>query len=93
MCIRDSVTPIGFGFLPGRLDMHWANVFAQDEIAVTPRLKATAGLKVEHNNYTGAEYLPSLRLAWTPDAHQLLWASLPGRKPNPIGVTSSQLWR
>ena len=72
----DDVTPIGFGFLPGRLDMHWANVFAQDEIAVTPQLKATAGLKVEHNNYTGAEYLPSLRLAWTPDAHQLLWASL-----------------
>ena len=66
----------GLGFLPGGLDMHWANLFAQDEYAVTPELKLTAGAKVEHNNYTGAEYLPSLRLAWTPAPGQLVWSSL-----------------
>jgi iron complex outermembrane receptor protein len=66
----------GIGFLPGDLDMHWANLFAQDEYAVTPNLKLTAGAKVEHNNYTGAEYLPSLRLAWTPSPSQLFWSSL-----------------
>ena len=64
------------GFLPGDLDMHWANLFAQDEYAVTPDLKLTAGAKVEHNNYTGAEYLPSLRLAWTVAPDQLLWGNL-----------------
>ena len=73
----DSVTNSpGIGFLPGDLDLHWANLFAQDEYAVTPNLKLTAGAKVEHNNYTGAEYLPSLRLAWTPTPSQLFWGSL-----------------
>ncbi|CAN7225907.1 TonB-dependent receptor [Pseudoduganella sp. LjRoot289] len=72
----DDVTPGPFTFLPGKLDMHWGNVFAQDEIALSEELKLTAGLKVEHNSYTGAEYLPNLRLAWTPDARQLVWASL-----------------
>ena len=65
-----------FGFLPGQLALHWANVFAQDEITLRPGLKLTAGLRVEENNYTGAEYLPSVRLAWTPAADQLLWSSL-----------------
>ncbi len=65
-----------FGFLPGDLEMHWANVFAQDEIALQPKLKLTAGLKLEHDSYTGMEYLPSLRLAWNTDPQRLLWASL-----------------
>jgi iron complex outermembrane receptor protein len=65
-----------FGFLPGDLNMHWGNVFAQDEIALQPNLKLTAGLKMEHDSYTGAEYLPSLRLAWNPDPSQLWWSSL-----------------
>jgi iron complex outermembrane receptor protein len=66
----------GLGFLPGDLDMHWANLFAQDEYAVTPNLKLTAGAKIEHNNYTGAEYLPSLRLGWAPTPSQLFWSSM-----------------
>lgn len=74
---RDRVTnSTEFAFLPGDLDLHWANLFVQDEYAVTPDLKLTAGAKVEHNKYTGAEYLPSLRLAWTPAPDQLVWSSL-----------------
>jgi iron complex outermembrane receptor protein len=73
---QDKVTGIGFGFLPDKMDMHWGNVFVQDEITLAAPLRLTAGVKVEHNNYTGAEYLPSLRLAWTPDARQLVWGSL-----------------
>ena len=65
-----------FGFLPGDLDLNWGNLFAQDEIALLPQLKLTAGLKAEHNSYTGAEYLPNLRLAWNLDERQLLWISL-----------------
>ena len=65
-----------YGFLPGDLDMHWANVFAQDEIALQPNLKLTAGLKLEENSYTGLEHLPNVRLAWNPDPARLLWASL-----------------
>lgn len=73
---RDDITAGGFTFLPAKFEMHWGNVFAQDDIALTPQLKLTAGMKVEHNNYTGAEFLPSLRMAWTPDARQLVWGSL-----------------
>ncbi len=66
----------GLGFLPGDVQLHWANLFVQDEYAVTPALKLTAGAKAEHNSYTGAEYLPSLRLAWMPAPGQLFWSSL-----------------
>lgn len=65
-----------FAFLPGSLDMHWANLFAQDEIELRKNLRLTLGLKLEENNYTGMETLPTMRLAWTPGANQLLWSSL-----------------
>ncbi|MGZ8339355.1 MAG: TonB-dependent receptor plug domain-containing protein, partial [Telluria sp.] len=74
---RDHVVNgAAFGFLPGELDMHWGNVFAQDEISLTPALKATLGLKLEHNNYTGLEHLPNVRLAWSPGSSHLVWGSL-----------------
>lgn len=65
-----------FGFLPGDVRLHWANLFAQDEITLTPDLKATVGLKLERNHYTGLEHLPNLRLAWTPGTRHLVWGSL-----------------
>lgn len=65
-----------FGFLPGTLNLRWANVFAQDEIALRDDLRLTAGLKVEDNNYTGVEVLPTLRLAWSPRPASLVWTSL-----------------
>lgn len=64
------------GFLPPSLDMSWANLFAQDEFALTEQLRATAGMKVEYNHYTGNELLPNLRLAWSPDQRHLVWGSL-----------------
>ncbi|MDL2357607.1 MAG: TonB-dependent receptor [Pseudomonadota bacterium] len=66
----------GFAFLPAALDLHTGNMFAQDEIALTEALRLTAGLKVEHNHYTGAELLPNLRLGWSPNSVSLLWSSL-----------------
>jgi iron complex outermembrane receptor protein len=65
-----------FGFLPGTLNLHWANLFAQDEISLRDDLRLTAGLKFEDNNYTGVEALPSLRLAWSPRPATLVWSSL-----------------
>jgi iron complex outermembrane receptor protein len=65
-----------FGFLPGTVNLHWANLFAQDEIALLDNLRLTAGLKFEDNNYTGVETLPTLRLAWNPRPAALLWSSL-----------------
>jgi iron complex outermembrane receptor protein len=65
-----------FSFLPGTLNLHWANLFAQDEIALRDDLRVTAGLKVEDNNYTGVEVLPTLRVAWNPRPAALVWSSL-----------------
>jgi iron complex outermembrane receptor protein len=67
---------VAFGFLPGTLKLHWANLFAQDEIALRDDLRLTAGVKFEDNNYTGVETLPTLRLAWNPRPASLVWASL-----------------
>ncbi|MFZ3287808.1 MAG: TonB-dependent receptor, partial [Telluria sp.] len=65
-----------FAFLPGARDLAWTNVFAQDQISLTPALRLTAGLKAERNSYTGLEYLPSLSLAWQVAPDHLVWASL-----------------
>jgi len=65
----------GFAFLPGDLNLHWGNAFVQDEIDLTDTLRLVAGAKLEHNNYTGLEFLPTLRLAWKPTGSSLAWAS------------------
>jgi iron complex outermembrane receptor protein len=65
-----------FGFLPGTMNLHWANLFAQDEITLFDDLRLTAGLKFEDNNYTGVEVLPTLRLAWNPKPSTLVWGAL-----------------
>ena len=84
---RDDLEPgFFFGFVPARRTLNWSNVFAQDGIRLDPALELTLGLKVEHNNYTGSELLPSLRLAWKPGDEQLMWAALSRavRAPSPL---------
>ncbi|MBC7499423.1 MAG: TonB-dependent receptor, partial [Herminiimonas sp.] len=65
-----------FAFLPGQRTLTWADIFAQDEMALGDKLRLTTGLKLEHNNYTGLEWLPTLRLAWQPAKDSLLWSAL-----------------
>ncbi|RYX90168.1 MAG: TonB-dependent receptor [Comamonadaceae bacterium] len=66
----------GLAFLPAQKNLKLANVFAQDEIALAPGLDFTLGLKLEHNDYTGLEYLPNARLAWRPAAGHLVWGGV-----------------
>jgi iron complex outermembrane receptor protein len=75
-----------FGFLPGSLNMHWGSLFVQDEIELKRNLRLTAGVKLEDNNYTGTEVLPTLRLAYKPADHHLIWgsASRSARAPSRI---------
>ncbi|MES2606274.1 MAG: TonB-dependent receptor [Pseudomonadota bacterium] len=74
---EDDVAPGVFtAFIPASRSQDWQNIFAQDEIAVTDNLKAILGLKLEWNDYTGMEYLPSARLAWTPIPNQFLWTAV-----------------
>jgi len=64
-----------FSFLPAEKNLHWGNVFIQDEIDLSANLRLIAGAKFEHNNYTGMEFLPTLRLAWKPGATSLAWGA------------------
>ncbi len=63
-------------FLPANQRMRWANVFAQDEIALQENLRLTLGAKLENNYYTGTEPLPSARLAWKLQPQRLIWAAV-----------------
>ncbi|HEY3813117.1 MAG TPA: TonB-dependent receptor [Caulobacteraceae bacterium] len=75
-----------FLFANPRATLTLGDAFAQDEIAITPAVKATLGLKLEDNSFSGFDWLPDVRLAWTPDDKTLLWAAISRsvRTPNRI---------
>jgi iron complex outermembrane receptor protein len=63
--------------LPADKTLNLWSAFVQDQITVVPeRLNFTLGSKVEHNDYTGWEFQPNGRLAWTPTPKQTLWSSV-----------------
>jgi iron complex outermembrane recepter protein len=73
-----SVTQIipSLNFVPNDKTSALASVFLQDTIALIPeRLSLQAGTRVEHNDYTGVEWLPSARLLWTL-GNRSLWTSV-----------------
>jgi iron complex outermembrane receptor protein len=73
----DDVTDgLLFGFRPPQRDLDWANVFAQADLAIAERLDLTLGLKLEQNDYTGTESLPTARIAWHASPAQLVWAGV-----------------
>jgi iron complex outermembrane receptor protein len=64
-------------FLPGHVIREDFSLFTQDEITLLPeQLKLTAGAKLEHNEYTGFEFQPSLRVAWSINQQQTIWAAV-----------------
>ncbi|HKX31593.1 MAG TPA: TonB-dependent receptor [Blastocatellia bacterium] len=51
--------------------------FVQNEVMlIKKRLRLTLGAKLEHNDYTGYEVQPNVRLLWTPNDHQTVWAAV-----------------
>jgi iron complex outermembrane receptor protein len=64
-------------FSPPAKTLDVANAFVQDEIAILPdRLYVTVGAKLEHNNYTGFEFLPSIRTTWEFNKQEMVWAAV-----------------
>jgi iron complex outermembrane receptor protein len=63
-------------FLPGDQVRTEVSLFAQSEFELRDDLRLTLGARLEHNDYTGAEFLPSARLAWKPAPEHLLWGAL-----------------
>ena len=72
-------------FAPAARSWGQANAFVQDSITlVDDRLYAMAGSKFTWHEFVGFEVQPNLRLWWTPDARQTLWAAVsrPVRTPS-----------
>jgi iron complex outermembrane receptor protein len=68
-------------------DRRWnqANLFVQDTITLVPnKLFAMVGTKLTWHEFVGLHLQPNLRLWWTPDTRQTVWASLsrPMRTPS-----------
>jgi iron complex outermembrane receptor protein len=66
-----------FAFEPANKDLHIYSIFLQDKLTLVPsRVLLTAGLKLEHNSYTGMEYSPSMHLSWAATSRHTLWAAI-----------------
>lgn len=66
----------GFHLDPQSRRLWILNAFAQDRMAVTPKLDLVAGLKLERSTFSGVQVLPNLRLAWRPGERATLWGSV-----------------
>lgn len=74
-------------FSPANLQSNLYNVFIQDKITLAPeKWFLTLGSKFEHNDFSGSEIQPNIRLQWQPSASQTLWSAISRavRTPTPI---------
>ncbi|HEX5435431.1 MAG TPA: TonB-dependent receptor, partial [Candidatus Angelobacter sp.] len=69
--------------------------FVQDEIKLIPdRLSLTTGIKLEHNDYSGFEFQPNVRILYRRSRHQSFWAAVtralrtPSRLDSDVNVAS-----
>lgn len=70
--VRDA--PLS-GLRPQGQELDWLNVFVQGELRLSETVEFIPGIKLEHNDYSGTEALPSARLAWKPSPSRLIWAA------------------
>ncbi|QQS55392.1 MAG: TonB-dependent receptor [Candidatus Competibacteraceae bacterium] len=62
---------------PSRLDYDLFSAFVQDQIDLIPHeLKLTLGTRLEHNDFSGWEFQPNVRLMWRPHPRHRLWAAV-----------------
>jgi len=85
--------PSGLRFVPMSATLNLANVFAQDTISLSPKLKLTLGLKLEDEPYAGVQPMPNVRLGWNPTDKVLFWAAVSRavRSPTPVDQTIQEL--
>ncbi len=66
----------GFFFSPDGGTLHYANVFVEDAITITDKIKLTAGIKLEDDAYVGLQPLPSARVSWKVTPTDMVWAAV-----------------
>jgi iron complex outermembrane receptor protein len=81
---------LALNFDPQNRDLDLFNGFVQGDIALTEKLRLTLGSKIEHNDFTGVEIQPNLRLLWNVSERQSLWAAISRavRTPSPAEISS-----
>ena len=73
---RDRIeNSAALALIPAARNLTTSQVFLQDEVALRPDLDLSAGLKLERNDYTGTEPLPSVRLGWSVSERHFIWAA------------------
>ena len=73
-------------FVPPIRSFGIISYFVQDQITLSPdQLYLTLGSKFEHNDFSGFEFQPTVRLLCTPDERRAAWASVSRavRTPSP----------
>jgi iron complex outermembrane receptor protein len=61
---------------PVRRQLNLYTAFMQDEISLdADRVRVTIGTKLEHNDFTGLEVQPNLRLLYAPSSRTSVWAA------------------
>lgn len=72
-----TVGTIDQTFLPANGSADLFSAFLQDQITLkTNRVALYVGSKLENNYFSGFDYEPSVRLAWTPSSRRTLWAAV-----------------
>jgi iron complex outermembrane receptor protein len=63
--------------IPAHRGIQVYSAFLQDDIQLLAnQLVLTLGSKLEHNDFSGFEAQPNIRLLWTPNPKSTLWASI-----------------
>ena len=66
-----------FYFVPLSSTQSLVSAFVQDDWSLVPQtIHLIAGSKFEHNDFSGFNVQPNLRILWTPDSQQSLWAAV-----------------
>ncbi|MGZ5026905.1 MAG: TonB-dependent receptor plug domain-containing protein [Methylobacter sp.] len=66
-----------YQFHPDNRSYQLYNTFVQDEMTLIPdRLKFIIGTKLEHNDFSGMQFLPNTRLIWSPSDRHSTWAAV-----------------
>jgi iron complex outermembrane receptor protein len=84
-------TVVGEGLAPSTGVDHIYTGFLQDEIRFGQTVNLTLGAKLQQNNYSGFDALPSGRLLWSPNDRQSLWAGITRSVTTPSDIEENFL--
>lgn len=90
----DEIGNIGIAKLvPPKRTTHNIGVYVQDTVQLVPKRGAfTLGIKGEHNSFSGFEYQPTARFAWTPTPQTTLWSAVSRAVRTPVRIDEDLLF-